>query len=720
VPAQFADLNEFILGGFEALKQGGQALIDFLLAADLEELTAEEFADLLRLLNEFSSGVGQAADETRDALADLLDALQIDFNILDIEDPTEKLELFRQALQNTFGAVLPETFDGLKQFVLQGFFALRGDAELLKQFLESVNLEELTREQFEALLLNLEGFLDEFGSQFSTLRDRLNLQFDLLKIDDFTEKMKRLREALVSEFNAILPEAGAELEKFIQDGVAAILAGGESLKTFLSQVGLEELTAKEFEELLRQLRDLQDGIDNTSGTVEKATDAFDTFRRGFEFVIDILDVTDPTEKLRLFRDAVNTTFGADIPASFEELKKFILDGFIALNAAGENLDEFLASLGLEELTKEQFEDLLQELEGQLDAIGSAFKRLTDRLSLEFNLLDVDDPLTRLERFRQEIKKEFNAIIPDTTEAIDTLIKEGVTALLAGGDALKAFLASVDLEELTAEQFQDFLEFLKGIADDAKKAAKEITGVDEEAGISVVKQITFQQANVMLNELATIREILTQMLDIFRLSVPGAGNEPVFIDRRLIEELSGIADESEKTNLQLGMLNAEITIIRDILQQTLEFAEEERSIDISTTSPERIMINRLEQILAETITTNSILESGFADTIAAINAIGTPATSLFREGDFGFTNTSSVLAAMNNTARAHYDASLQANVLLSQLVGESTGNRAGAGAGTSIFIVKGDSVSQVSMNDLEEVDRRLIEKSIIRSRSRGVV
>jgi DNA repair exonuclease SbcCD ATPase subunit len=565
IPSRFQDLNEFLLAGFDALKNGGQALIDFLIEAGLEELTAEEFADLLKLLDEFQDGVGNAAQDAGDALAEFLEKLRIDVNILDIDDPVEKLKFFNDALKNTFGAVIPQTFEGMKQFILDGFAALRGDAEGLKAFLASVGLEELTAEQFQELLLSLEELLDGITvavtDVFAGLIDRLNLEFELFNVDDPVEKMKKLLAGFVELFG-FFPEGIDTVRDFIDQGFAALVAGGDVLKTFLASVGLEELTAEQLEEFLKLLDQFQDEIDNAGGTVEKVTDKFAEFSRGFDFLLDILDVTDPIEKLRLFRNAVNTTFEATLPESFEEMKRFILDGFIALQGDAEALKIFLDRFGLGELTKEQFEDLLRELESGLDGLPRAFGSLIDRLNLEFKLLDIDDPLKKLDKLRKEIAKDFGAIVPETKEGIDELIRNGVTALLAGGDALKAFLASVDLEELTAEEFENFLEFLKGIADEVQKAAEEVGGAEEEIGISAIKAITFTQGNQLLNELATIREILTQELEIARASA--------LADELEVEpDVVGAVDSFHtETSFYLNLIRDELSTIIDLMREGL--------------------------------------------------------------------------------------------------------------------------------------------------------
>jgi hypothetical protein len=630
IPSRFQDLNEFLLAGFDALKQGGQALIDFLIEAGLEELTAEEFADLLKLLDEFQDGVGNAAEEAGDALREFLDKLQINLNILDIEDPLAKLQFFRQAVIDTFGAIIPESFDGMKQFILQGFVALRGDAEQLKAFLASLGLEELTAEQFQELLLTLEGFLDGINETvidvFAGLIDRLNLEFDLFNVDDPVEKMKKLLSGFVELFG-FFPQGIETVREFIDQGFAALTAGGDVLKNFLASVGLEELTAEQLEEFLKLLDQFQDEIDKTGGTVEKVTDKFAEFLRGFNLVIDILDVTDPTEKLRLFRNAVNTTFEATIPESFDEMKQFILDGFIALQEDAEALKIFLDRFGLGELTKEQFEDLLRELESGLDGLPRAFGSLIDRLNLEFKLLDIDDPLKKLDKLRKEIVKDFGAMIPETKEGIDDLIKNGVAALLAGGDALKAFLASINLEELTAEEFENFLEFLKGLADEVQKTAEEVGGAEEEIGISAIKAITFTQGNQLLNELATIREILTQELEISRASA--------------------LADELEVEPDVVGAVDSLHT-------ETVFYLSEMRSQLAS-------IINLLQQTA---LTTPNLLSG-------AAGALGLPPS-------FGPQQSPK-----------------------------------------TVILVKGDTVANVGFSELEEVDRRLIEKGLSISRSRGL-
>jgi hypothetical protein len=136
--------------------------------------------------------------------------------------------------------------------------------------------------------------------------------------------------------------------------------------------------------------------------------------------------------------------------------------------------------------------------------------------LEFDLFNVDDPVEQMRRMREEILAQFHAIIPTTQEGLSAFIKAGFETLGKGEDAVKALLAQLDLEELTAGTFEDLLRRLAGYARSAKKEIEDATGeTHQDRVLGVVRQITSMEVNELISEVSTIRVVVTQMLDLAR-------------------------------------------------------------------------------------------------------------------------------------------------------------------------------------------------------------
>jgi len=501
-------------------------------AARAAERAAQALDDLRRAAEEFGSG--KLVDEIK----------RLDDEISQITNSTRKLtqeELERAVVLLDQANTIRNNIALIRSLIEAAVIEGRSTEDLDRQLREleeqiapleavlnelGINLNEITPLEVERLnvLLEERGILDDvvnkfgaFGDGIRGLIDRLQFGFDFIATEP-AKKLEKLLAAVTETFGFEIPEQFNSLQEFILAAVEAMQAGGQTLIDFLSAAGLEELTADEFADFLRTLDEFSKGVEGAGNDVASA---FEKLLEGFGFVTDILDVEEPRERLQTFRNAVNTTFGADISESFDAMKAFILNGFIALQGDAESLKAFLASIGLEELTREEFENLLHELEGGLDAIASKFAELTDQLNLQFDLLDIDNPIEKLKKLQSEILKRFGAVIPTTKEEIDALIASGVDALLAGGDALKVFLASIDLEELTASEFEELLRRLKDFGKEAAAQIEGATQAAEEITTSQVKSITFTQGNKLIDEVITMRVVLTQMLDAMRGGLIGS-------------------------------------------------------------------------------------------------------------------------------------------------------------------------------------------------------
>jgi hypothetical protein len=98
-------------------------------------------------------------------------------------------------------------------------------------------------------------------------------------------------------------------------------------------------------------------------------------------------------------------------------------------------------------------------------------------------------------------------------------------------------------------------FLEGLADRAQAAVDEATGGEEQTGISAIKSVTFQQANVLISEISTIREVVTQILDEMRGITPRSGRPrdlPPLDDFR-DDIIDSIVNSSNKITNEISLL-----------------------------------------------------------------------------------------------------------------------------------------------------------------------
>lgn len=549
LPTTIEGIDEFVQRGFAAFAAGGEDLIEFLRSMNLEELTADEFLELLNVIENFGDEIAGETGNITNSLQRLLDELGLVFELGDIEDAARQLGILRTQINREFSALIPSEIPQLENFIQDGLRAFLAGGEQLRAFLTNFGLEELTGEQFKELLLNFEGLLDSMkdavNETFQTMVSELNLTFELLNIEDPLEKFKAFSAEIARRFGGLIPSEIPDLEKFIQDGLTAFLEGGESLKLFLANFGLEELTREEFEELLRNFRGL---LSEMNAEVEQSFPLQELLDK-LGLVFDLGDIEDATARLGILRTQLNRELGGLIPSEIPNLERFIQDGLRAFLAGGEQLENFLAQFGLEELSQDQFEGLLKSFENLLDemkgAADRAFSDLVADLNLTFDLLNVDEPTERFKAFSKEIEKRFGAILPQTQDELEKLLQSGLNALLAGGTELETFLASINLEELTADQFEAFLRQVRQFADDLKARGDSVTDTEQEIKFSAVKAVTFQQGNKLIDEITSLRIVSTQILEEIRRGVDfqallsGLTLQPAFNLNNLAAALSGL-------------------------------------------------------------------------------------------------------------------------------------------------------------------------------------
>lgn len=510
------------------------------------------------------------------SLSGILGDLQFEFDLFNVDDPIKQLDRFRAELKNKFGVELAGDVAGLRDFITKGFTALRQGGQFLLDFLISMNLEELTADELRDLLRALSDFAGKIDSNItpaaarsiSDLLDAIERQFELFNISDPIRQLEILREQFQRQFKIELPRDVSGLRELVELGTQALFEGGEKLSRFLRDFDLGELTAEEFESLLAKFKNILEGF------------SFTSLRERLDLEFDLFNVDDPIQKLARLREAIRNQFGAIIPDTAQGLDEFIRTGLAAFLAGGEQLENFLKSLNLEELSREEFEDLLRELAGFRDELGSELEEtgttiqdklsgLLDRLQLEFDLFNVDSPVDQLRRLGEEIKKEFNAVIPQTQEGIEQFLREGFVAIQNGEDAVLAHLKRLDLEELTVDQFEELLRRLASLADQAGAHVDEIDKAADEIRVSNVKGITLAVGNKQLDELKTIRVVATQILQELQENLFGGSfdlSEVDFTANVQFGEVTGAL--TVISEYQRGMLSQAVTtnrILTDILR-----------------------------------------------------------------------------------------------------------------------------------------------------------
>jgi hypothetical protein len=291
-----------------------------------------------------------------------------------------------------------------------------------------------------------------------------------------------------------------------------------------------------------------------------------------------------------------------------------------------------------------------------------------------------------------------------------------------------------LEELTSEQFRNFLEFLEGLADEVQAKADEVVDESERIGVSAVKSITFQQANVLINEVATIREVITQILDEMRGIAPRSGRprELPPLDDFRDDIIDSIASASNKITNEIASLRDDFERYSDDVVTPIS----ESSIDIASLlritpgSLGRVSgsIADLEQTSDQNDRhTHELLEklrfqiqTSFANMAAPINVSAFEDTAGAGGAEERFRAlVESRLLEVNPLKSFEFIAG-EFDRLAAQnaMIFSSIQNFAETST-VSIYIVHSDgSIVQTSQGELEDADRRLAEKILTMSRGRG--
>lgn len=406
----------------------------------------------------------------------------------------------------------------------------RADERIRQEQEKAAAATEKMRQEFEKFRESMrDRSLDEVNRKLAETRARIREITN--GFDDLTAAdLARVEE--LTNLVSVLEQQISDAEDRGDFDLVAVLR--ENLQPYLDE--LEEFgfrtsnfTAQQLEDLkllVQNADDLRKALEEFGGFAESLSGIMERLEAQFE----LFDIEDPVEKLRLFRERIQEVFGVILPETNEGIEDFVMRAFDAFKEGGQVLIDFMSKEGFGNMNPDDFFDFLKIIErfgdglkketddtgDVLDKIGDKFSDLLHRLDLEFDLFNIDDPIAQMERMREEIKDKFGGIIPTTKEGIDAFIKSGFEALKGGEDAVKALLASLDLEELTADTFEDLLRRLAGFARQAKDKIDELDpDAEENLQVGTVRQITFTEANELIAEVSTIRTVVTQMLDLAR-------------------------------------------------------------------------------------------------------------------------------------------------------------------------------------------------------------
>lgn len=282
--------------------------------------------------------------------------------------------------------------------------------------------------------------------------------------------------------------------------------------------GLKNLSASEIESLnslTAQADILQEKLNSLAPDTHNFTKALDKLQFQWEY----LDISDPVKKFEMLREELGK-LGFTLPESINDLKDWTDDIFRAVSEkSGSELRDYLLST-VGSLEADEIEDFILKLKEFTDGVAEQTGKLVDvydelfsNLQLEFDLFDIDDPLKKLEKIREDLQDQFGALIPVLSNDIDAFIREGFRAVQGGASAVQDLLENLNLEELTADQFKDLLKTLESLADEAYgkvEAIDSATSGIEDIGASLTRSITYEQGNQWLNEATNSRMLLAEI------------------------------------------------------------------------------------------------------------------------------------------------------------------------------------------------------------------
>lgn len=425
---------------------------------------------------------------------------------------------------------LQQISDAAKDFTLQ----LTGMLEALEPTAASLNLVRDRISETEAFLasfakqvfLTVSELFGDFAERlFDPLVDEREKLDDILReiLPDLTEIwVSRVREAslevsrLLREQGITIPRTAEELigllDALINQTTGAVKETLQGIRRFVERPDVDA------EEFLRQFFQL--------GFAQEALDKFGRSSERIRQIIDKLNVQmrlfgkTGQEALNEFLQFLSKEFGINLPRTVDDLKNFVGRAIEALSAGGEEFIAFFERENIKDLTAEQFRGILDtiirfitDVERQTGKLQDAFGRIIKNLQLKFDVFGIDSAQKQLNEVLNSLTKQLGARLPRDLKQLEALLRELVLLFISDIEAAAAKLSELGLEEITGDQIE---KFIRTISDLIGRAKSELAEFQEEVKITnLTKTITFEQANRMIDELATIREINRQMLDVMR-------------------------------------------------------------------------------------------------------------------------------------------------------------------------------------------------------------
>lgn len=249
------NIQDFLSDGFDALKSGGQDLIDFLASQNLEELTADGFKSFLEAVKKFNDDLAVVGDETGDAagktISQIISDIELSSSLLGIDDPTKKIKKLQSEILSGFDALIPATSDGLKSFIENAAKAIQNGT--LEQFRVAFGLEEVTDEAFKSLLSTLDGFKEDI--------DKIS-EVDAENAEAITKSF--LKTITLGQANQLIQEASTS--RIILTQMLEIFRDGGFGQVQAQNINVGSIDLLTIENEVRKIRDL---IASSSGETAK-------------------------------------------------------------------------------------------------------------------------------------------------------------------------------------------------------------------------------------------------------------------------------------------------------------------------------------------------------------------------------------------------------------------------------------------------------------------
>lgn len=315
--------------------------------------------------------------------------------------------------------------------------------------------------------LDFDTFLNTFAGQL----DRLNDEFELFP-ERFKTNADRFRATveLLNDPDLGAPALFAALDGIDTSTVEGAKAAREEIQRLFAALASGDLTAEDLGGLsLKEFRDALKALNATLGDViGPVTSAFETISQALADLqdeLELLDITDATERARRIVELVSGLVPA-IASALGDVDLTTAEGASAADAILKDLfanRETLSTIERGGLSIEEFTQLLLQLDNALDAsVGSLKDRIAEELEAakqaeEARLQGLDDAQRAAEQARaKKIREAIERASNESTFEGDTAIERIQRLVAALGElspALGGLLEGLDLS--TAEGLFEF-------------------------------------------------------------------------------------------------------------------------------------------------------------------------------------------------------------------------------------------------------------------------